>query len=126
MCCLCEAWTIEEVDVAEPWEALKDEVLAALKESAAGFSGDLKASAQAFLRDQAVAIAREKWRQLNASTDEEKAIAESNLRHLQGQVGAEIARLQIAATQQAGALLERVLSTAVGVLVRVGPKIFGA
>lgn len=112
-----------EVRMSEPWEALKTEVLSALHESVKDFAGELKSSAKDFLHDQAVVIAREKWRQLNASTPEEKAIAESNLRHLQGQIGAEIARLQLAATSSAAALLERVFTTAISVLIKIAPAL---
>lgn len=111
--------------MAELWEPLKDEILSALKEGVKDFSSELKDSAQVFLGDQAVAIAREKWRQLQASTPDEKSIAESNLRHLQGQVKAEIARLQLAATDRAGSLLERVLTTAIGVVIRIAPALLG-
>lgn len=109
--------------MAEPWEPLKDEILSAIEESAKDFAGELKISASAFMREQAISLAKEKWRELQASTPEEKEIARSNIRHLQGQVGAEIARLQLAASERAGALFERVLTTAASVVVRMAPSI---
>lgn len=128
MLCLDEDDLVQnysEAKMPEPWEALKDEVLSALREEVKDFASELKDSAHSFIQDQAVVIAREKWRQLNASTPEEKELAASNLRHLQGQIGAEIARLQLAASVRGGELLERVLSTAIGVLVKIAPALLG-
>ena len=128
MLCLDEDDLIQnfpEAPMPDPWDSLKNEVLSALRESIRDFASELKDAARSFLDDQAVKIAEEKWRQLNAPTEEERQLAESNLRHLQGQIGAEIARLQLATTSRAAELLERVVSTAIGVLVRIAPALLG-
>jgi hypothetical protein len=114
---------LPEEPMSEPWKELQDKVLSILLEETKDFSSELKESAELFMRNQAASIAREKWRQLNAESEEERKIAESNLRHLHGQIGAEIARMQLVATERAGALMEKVISTTISLLLEIGPKL---
>lgn len=109
----------------KPWDDLENEILSLLLEETKDFSSELKGAVHAFLKDQASLIAKEKWRHLHADTDSERQIALSNLRHLQGQIGAEIARLKLASTERASALLERVLSAAIGFAIRIAPALLG-
>jgi hypothetical protein len=130
MCLICTDiddlhQNLPEEKMPEPWNNLKDEILSILLEETRGFSSELKDAARSFLQDQAVVIAKEKWRHLHAETEEERNIAASNLRHLYGQIGAEIARLQLVTTERAGALLERVLSTTIRFALKIAPTLFG-
>jgi len=125
MCMLCVADDLEDSEMAEPWDELKDGILEALKDGVKSFSGELKDSIQPFLKEQAVAIAREKWRSMNADTPEECEIAESNLRHLKGQCAVEIKRLELAASKEAEALLRKTFEVAIGVLIGAGKKALG-
>lgn len=115
----------EETIMPNPWDALKDEVLGVLKDEVKEFAADTRPELEQFLKDKAEAVAREKWAELRAIDDDERELARSNLKHLRGQIEGEIARLQLAATERAGALLKKVLETAVGVLIRMGPVILG-
>jgi len=112
--------------MAEPWEPLKDEVLALLKEGIQEIASELKPEVQAFLEDIAIQGAKEKWRALNASDPSERAIAESNLRHLRGQAVAEMKKQKLAVTSWAEGLLGKTLDIALGFLVKVAPKLLAA
>lgn len=128
MCLLCvdesdlEA-NLPEAKMSEPWEPLKNEVLALLKEGAQEVASELKPAAQAFLEDIAVQGAKEKWRALNASDPNERSIAESNLRHLQGQAVAEMKKQQLAITHWAEGILGKTLEVALGFLVKIAPAL---
>lgn len=124
MCIVCCIEEMED-DVSDPWDELKDGILGALRESIAGFSSSLRDSIQPFLREQALKMAKEKWRAIHADTDEEREIAESNLRHLRSQVEAEVSRLGLAATSEAEKLLQKTLEVTANVLLRIGPKVLG-
>lgn len=128
MCLLCTDAdelddNLPEVEMAEPWEPLKDEVLALFKEGVQEVASELKPAAQAFLEDIAIQGAKEKWRALNAPDPNERAVAESNLRHLRGQAVAEAKKQQLAVTSWAEGLLRKTLDVALGFLVKVGPKL---
>lgn len=123
MCALCETNVLEETKMSEPWEPLKDEILALFTEGTQEIASELKTDAKAFLEDIAIQGAKEKWRALNASDPNERAVAESNLRHLRGQAVAEAKKQQLAITSWAEGLLRKTLDVALGFLVKVGPKL---
>lgn len=123
MCCLCDADDVEDEAMADPWSSLYGEVLATLKDGVASFLKDTKPELEAFLKEKALQIAKEKWRSLNAPTDVEREVAEVNLRHLAAQVGGKVVELQLAATKEAQNLLVKVLEVAAGILIRIGPEI---
>jgi CO dehydrogenase/acetyl-CoA synthase beta subunit len=114
-----------ETIMSNPWDALKDEVSSLLRDEVKDFISETKPELMSFLKDKAETIAREKWAELKATTDDERELARSNLKHLRGQIGAEIARLQLASTERAGALLKKVLETTIGIVIRVGPALLG-
>ena len=107
----------------EPWEGLRDAILATLEEGVSDFTSDLKDAARDFIKEQAEKIAKEKWRQLTASTDGERSIAEANIKHLQGQIKGEIARLNLAVTAHAEDLLKKVFDTVIAFVLRLAPAL---
>lgn len=114
-----------EVKMADPWDSLKDEILALLRDGAQEISSYLKPAATSFMEDVAIQAAREKWNAIHATSDEDRALHESNLRHLEGQAKAEIARLKLATTSWAEAILKKTLEVGLGAVSRFGPRIFG-
>lgn len=112
--------------MAEPWEALKDEILSLMKESLKDLADEVKEDANAFLEDIAIQAAKEKWRSLNASDPNERAVAESNLRHLRGQSVAEMKRLELALSDRAEGLFEKILDVSLGFLIKIAPALLAA
>lgn len=104
----------------EPWEALKDETLAVLRAGVSDIVDDFKPDLNYFLEQVAAQAAREKWRTLHASGPE-KAIAEQNLRHLAAQAKGEAVRVNLALSAHAKTILDKVLDTAIGLLIRILP-----
>jgi Mg-chelatase subunit ChlD len=125
VCLLCEAQDLEE-NMAEPWDALQAELLIVLTDGIKGFLKETKPELEAFLQEKAVEMAREKWRSLNASTESERGVAETNLRHLSAQVGGKVAELKLATTRHAEELIVKLVETAAGILLRIGPGMLGA
>lgn len=123
MCCLCDIEEIEEGDMAEPWEGLKDQVLAVLEEGIKDLSKDLLPQAKEVLHEIAVQAAKEKWRSIHAETEEERNIAESNLRHLKGQATATMKLAQLSASHKTQDVLKKVLEVSLEALVRIGPSV---
>lgn len=114
---------LEGTAMSEPWDALKDEVLSLLEEGVRDIASEVRPALQEFLREAALRAAKEKWRSLNAASQEERDIAESNLRHLRGQVVAEARRQQLALTSSAETILAKVLDVVLGALVRIVPRL---
>lgn len=123
MCCLCDIEKIEEGDMAEPWEGLKDQVLAIFEEGLKDLSKDLLPQAKEVLCEIAVQAAKEKWRSIHAETEEERNIAESNLRHLKGQVTATMKLAQLSTSRKTQDVLKKVLEVSLEALVRIGPSV---
>lgn len=112
--------------MAEPWDALQAELLVVLKDGVKEFLGETRPELEAFLKEKAVEMAREKWRSLNASTESERGVAETNLRHLAAQVGGKVAELKLATTRRAHELIVKLVETTAGILLRIAPGMLGA
>jgi len=127
LCLLCVDPDEMEDDVsdnkADPWRDLEIQIFDAIREELSGFLHEMKPGFDEFIREKSIAIAREKWAEMNASNDAERELAAYNLRHLRSQIDAETARLKIASSERALLALRKVLGTVIEILCRVGPSI---
>jgi uncharacterized protein YfeS len=111
--------------MANQWDALADQLLVTLKSSVSDFIETEKPGLEDFLKQKAQHIAKMTWISLNGS-DEEKAEAISNLRHLKAQVVMEAASLEIVATTAAVKLLGKVFEVVVNFALQYGVKLLAA
>ncbi len=105
-------------------DELKDSVDAALgifKDALKGFVENEKVVE--FGKEHIKAYAEEAWAAKKASSPEEKAEHEANLRHLIAQARVEARRLQIAISEEAKDTVGRVLETVGNMILKFGPKI---
>lgn len=112
--------------MSNEWDALADEVETVLVDGVRSFAEETKAELGPFLKEKAGLIAKYRWQELKAGTEEEKERAKSNLAHLHAQVGGEIAIKQLVATKRAEELLLKVFDVVVsGVKRLVLPGLLG-
>lgn len=111
--------------MANQWDNLASQLLPLLKNSVSDFIDAEKPGLEAFLKEKAEIIAKQTWISLNGS-DEEKAEAISNLRHLKAQVIMEAASLEIVATTAAVKLLGKVFEVVTNFALRYGATLLAA
>jgi uncharacterized protein YfeS len=111
--------------MANQWDALTGQLLETLKSSVSDFVQTEKPEVESFLRAKAEQIAKMTWISINGS-DEEKAEAVSNLRHLKSQVLMEAASLEIVATTAAVKLLGKVFEVVTNFALQYGVKLLAA
>ena len=109
--------------MADEWKSLQDDVLSILKDGVADFSDETKDELTDFLKKKSEQIARNKWNSIQASTEEERSRAKSNLKHLYAQVSGEIARTELVATKRAGDLLLKVLQVTIKSVSKMVPNV---
>jgi len=108
-----------------PWDKLSGELLETLKISVHDFIDTEKQEVVDFLREKSVEIAKQTWVSLNG-TDEERAEAIGNLRHLKAQVVGQAASMELVATTAAVKLLGKVFEVVVNVALQYGVKLLVA
>lgn len=109
----------------DPWGELEKEILGVLEDGVRDFAEETKGEIGDFLKKKAKQIAEQKWISINAVTPEARSMAKSNLGHLRAQVKGEVARLHLAATQQAQDLLSSVLGVTLEFVRRIAPSLLG-
>lgn len=97
--------------MSEPWDELVGPIESTLTAGVKDIVNDLKDEYKSFLKDVAIRTAKETWRSIHGS-DEEKEIAKANLALLAGKTVGEAARMALAESDKAAAVLESVLNTA--------------
>jgi hypothetical protein len=126
MCQVCDAEDLEEALIMpNPWDKLSGELLETLKISVHDFIDTEKQEVVDFLREKSVEIAKQTWVSLNG-TDEERAEAIGNLRHLKAQVVGQAASMELVATTAAVKLLGKVFEVVVNVALQYGVKLLVA
>lgn len=111
--------------MSNPWDNLGDQLLSTLKSSVSDFVDAEKPEVEAFLKEKSVEVAKQTWISLNGS-DEEKAEAVANLRHLKAQVIGQAASLEIVATTAAVKLLGKVFDVVANFALQYGAKLLAA
>lgn len=105
-----------------PWDNLTEELFGLIKTSVTDLVDTERPEVEAFLRENAVMAAKQTWISLNGS-DEEKAEALSNLRHLKSQAIMRAASLQIVATTAAVNLFSKVMEVVANFALTFGRKL---
>lgn len=104
-----------------PWDNLTEELFGIIKSSVTDLVDAERPEVEAFLRENAVLAAKQTWISIHGS-EEEKAEAISNLRHLKSQAIMRAASLQIVATTAAVNLLSKVLEVVSNFALQFGRK----
>lgn len=108
--------------MSNQWDALAGQILETLKASVSDFIDAEKPGVQDFLKQKSQHVAKMTWIS-QTGTDEEKAEAISNLRHLKAQVIMEAASLEIVATTAAVNLLGKVFEVVSNFALQYGAKL---
>lgn len=111
--------------MSNQWDDLANQLLGTLKTSVSDFVDAEKPEVEAFLKEKAAQIAKQTWLS-QSGTDEEKAEAISNLRHLKAQVIMQAASLEIVATTAAVKLLGKVFEVVTNFALQYGAKLLAS
>lgn len=109
--------------MSNAWDPMVQPLLELLKSSVQDLVDTGKQEVQDFLKNQAEQYAKQTWISVNASSDDEKAEALDNLRHLKAQVIMDAMDAKLIATARILGLLSKAFEVVGNVLVQYGPKI---
>jgi arsenate reductase-like glutaredoxin family protein len=112
--------------MSNPWDPLVSQLTPLLKSSLQDLVDLGKQEVQSFITKQAEQYAKQTWLSINASSDDEKAEAVDNLKHLKAQVVVDAMDLQIVASARILGLLTKAFNVVEAFLVQYGPLIIAA
>ena len=110
--------------MADEWKSVAKEAFGIFKDSLKGFVENQEVDD--FAKERIEQYAQEWWAAQKASTPEEKAEHEANLKHLVAQARGEARRLQIAISTEAKDTIGRLLEMAGSLFIKVVPSIIAA
>lgn len=110
--------------MADEWKEVAKQAFGIFKDSLKGFVENEEVDE--FAKERIEMYAQEWWSAQKASTPEEKAEHEANLKHLVAQARGEARRLQIGISTEAKDTVGRILETVGGLLIKVVPTIIAA
>jgi len=122
---LCVADDLEDSDMVEPWDELKDALVGTLLDGIKDFVSEVKPELQAFIQEKAAQAAKWKWESIRAGSEAERDEAKQNLAHIAAQVGGEAARMELVSGKHAKSLLKKVFDVALSLLVKIAPALLG-
>jgi len=111
-------------DLSEEAKKIAQAAFSVFKDSLTGFVE--RQDVDEFARERVEQYTQEWWAAKTATTDEDRAEHEQNLKHLVAQARGEARRLQIAISQEAEDTVGRVLETVGGMILKVLPAVIAA
>lgn len=112
--------------MTNPWDPLVSQLTPLLKSSLQDLVDLGKDEVQSFIKNQAEQYAKQTWLSVNAPSDDDKAEALDNLKHLKAQVVVDAMDLKIVATARVLGLLTKAFNVIEAFLIQYGPTLIAA